>query len=159
MSDAVAQEAVPPREQVEYNRLFEALVATDEEKDDDATLVGFVAYVFYKIAKREWVDEFYTKNGRHPTDADIRAYVIGWTESRIEGLRTEARTALSQFSSYIIDRETPAIVKKALQTRSFPRDAGVAFCGALIYTLALVALALVLRLFGIDIEHALSALK
>ena len=98
MNDAIPGDGQqsPSREQAEYNRLFDVLV-NDAPKDE--LIVGFVSYAYYKIAKREYVSNFYEQNGRHPNEAEMRAYIDGWTDSRIDGLKTEANQSLSNFSS------------------------------------------------------------
>lgn len=132
----------------DYNTLFEQLV---DESPDDERVAGALAYVFYKIAKREWMQEFVAREGRTPNDVEVRAYIGTWTESRIGGVRSEARATLASFAEYIIDRERPGIVQEALQHRSFLREAGVAFVGAFFYTIALLVFAVVLKFAHIDL--------
>lgn len=145
------------REQVEYNRIFDTLIRFSPE--DEPALVGFVAYVYYKISKREWVDDFYKKNNRHPNELEMRGYISGWTDTRINGLKTEANAALSEFSSYVIAKEKPNIEKDALQHKSLFREAFVAFCGALFYSIALILFAFLLKFFDIDVVHIFSVVK
>jgi hypothetical protein len=83
--------------------------------------------------------------GRFPTNQEIQDYIGAWTESRLDGFRTEANQVLSQFAGFIITQERPRILEAALKERSFLRDAGVAFAGAFIYTLALISAAFVLK--------------
>jgi hypothetical protein len=157
MNDIVPDDPPSDREQAEYNRIFDTLVRLSP--DDEPALVGFISYVYYKIAKREWVNEFYKKNSRHPNDSEIRGYISGWTDSRIDGLKTEANAALSEFSSYVIAKETPIIEKAALQHQSFLRDAFVAFCGALAYSIVLIIFAFVLKFLDVDVIHIFSVVK
>lgn len=154
MNEVVPERQPAPREEAEYNRLFDILIFSHTE--DEPYLVGFVSYVYYKIAKREYVDEFYKIHRRHPNEMEMRAYVAGWTDSRISGLKTEANAALSEYTSYVIEREKPKIEKAALQDRSFMRESMVAFCGAFIYSLALLAFAFILKKFDIDLIKAIS---
>ena len=91
------------------------------------------------------------KTGSLPGDEQIKAYIGGWTETRISGLKTEADQILSGFLEYVISEQRPKIVEEALKERSFVRDAFVAFCGAAIYTLILIAAGFILKFFGIDL--------
>jgi hypothetical protein len=145
------------REHAEYNQLFDKLIT--EAPEDEPSLIGFICYAYYKIAKREYVGNFFEKNARHPDESEMRVYIASWTDSRIEGLKTEANTVLSEFSSYIIGRERPKIVEEVLKHRSFIRDALVAFSGAFFYSIALLLFALVLHFFDIDVLHVLGAVK
>lgn len=139
----------------DYNRLFEQLV---DEAPDEEEVAGAIAYVLYKIAKREWVREFIERERRRPTDAEIRAYISTWTDSRINGVRSEARSSLASFAAYVIEREKPNIVEEALKHRSFFREAGVAFVGAFLYTIALLLFAVVLKFAHIDLLSILQNL-
>jgi hypothetical protein len=148
--------APPPREHAEYNKLFEILVDSAPEGEG---LIGFAAYAYYKIAKREYVDNFYKDNGRHPNEAEMRAYICSWTDSRIGGLKTEANALLSSYTSYVVEKERPKITEEALKDKSFLRDAFVAFCGALFYSIVLIIFAIVLKYLDIDIIHVFSSVK
>ena len=157
MSNIVPGDAPPPREHIEYNKLFWILVSN--APDDESPLIGFVSYVFYKISKREFVDNFYRLNHRHPNEPEMRAYIASWTDSRIDGLKTEAATTLSDFSSFIIDNERARILKEALKHRSFWRDAAVAGFGAFLYTVVLVGITIALKFAGIDVLHIAAQAK
>jgi hypothetical protein len=148
-----AAQQAQPREHAEYNRLFDILIT---EIPEEFRLVGFICYAYYKIAKREYVAEFYKENNRHPNETEMRGYISSWTDSRINGLKTEADATLSQFSSYIIGKEKPKIVEETLKHKSFWRDALVAASGAFFYSIALIIFAIVLRYCDIDILHILS---
>lgn len=131
-----------------YNAIFEKLV---DDAPPDEQVAGAIAYVFYKVAKREWVMDFCERNGRPPNDAELNAYIATWTESRISGVADQARSSLASFASYVIEKERPRIVEEALRERSFWREAGVAFVGAFFYTVALLIFAVILKFAHIDL--------
>ena len=126
----------------DFNRLFDRLVMDQAE---DQPLRGFVAYVFYKIAKREWVREQCDKLGGPPSPEAVRGYIASWTDSRIDGLKLEAETSLVEFASSIIDGERPKIEAAALKEKSFWRDVGVGIVAAFIWTLLLIVFAIILK--------------
>lgn len=132
----------------DYNKIFERLV--DDSPDDEPAILGFVAYAYYKLAKREWVQNFCQQQNRKPSDAEMRAYISSWTDMRIDGLRTEANQSLSQFIEYVIDRERPKIVEQALKHRSFMRETMAACAGAALWTIVLIIFAFILKYFHID---------
>jgi hypothetical protein len=86
----------------------------------------------------------------------MRAYVSTWTDTAVDGLKTKANATLTEYSTYVVQRERPKILEEVLKDRSFTRDFLVAFCGAFVYSLALLLAAAILKHFGVDIIHALS---
>ena len=136
------------KSEAEYNHLFDALVGEPRVEQE---LIGYIAYIFYKIAKREWVQSFYDRHGRHPGDLEMRAYISTWTPTVIDSVRSDANRVLTAYASYVVDRSTPRIREDALKDRSFVRDALVAFCGAFFYSLVLILAAVVLHFLGIDV--------
>ena len=131
----------------DYNKIFETLI---DRSGNEHVLIGYVAYVTYKVAKREWVRGFCTCNGRNPNPNELKQYISTRTDSRFTGLRNESAQILAAFADFIIEEERPSIEKKALQHQSFFRDAGVACVGALFYTLLLISFALLLKVADID---------
>jgi len=72
------------------NPIFDALVSPEGE------VAGLVAYSLYKQNKRAWLDDFVKLTGRHPTEAETRAYIIGEsTQRRLATYRQLAETTLS----------------------------------------------------------------
>lgn len=98
----------------DYNDIFERLVETDEDGEINA-LEGFVAYGFYKVAKREWAMQIRKTANRGPTPEELKAYIATWTESRISGLFDSAQETLASYAAEVIEDETPAIKDGALQ--------------------------------------------
>ena len=117
MATAYADENVtmPHAGDDDYNPIFEQLV--DGDHDQESELIGIIAYGLYKQAKREWSSEIRSQKQRGPNNDELKAYVASWTDSRIDGLRTEAAEILASFSGYVIENERPNILKDALRGR------------------------------------------
>jgi hypothetical protein len=146
------QTAIPAKTDDDYNTIFEKLV---DECPSQEGMQGFIAYVFYKIAKREWILKQQRDTGKKPNDVELRAYIRTWTESRVQSLRVEADQALASFASYIIARERPKILREALSHRSFWRESFVACFGAFLWTIILILLAFMLKFNHIDLVTVL----
>ncbi|WP_407105586.1 hypothetical protein [Hansschlegelia beijingensis] len=118
-------------------------------------LVGLVAYALYKRSKREWAEAIGAKHRRKPTDHELEQYVDSWTDSRLSGLKEEAKSALASFAYSIVEEETPKIEKEALKGK-FWGSVFESVCGAFLYTILLVIVAVLLSKAGVD---ALGVLK
>jgi len=143
-NDAVAAPAAAAP--VGYNPIFEKLV----DGDDDGQVLGIVAYGLYKIAKREWASEIARLQNRPPTQAELDAYIATWTPSQLENVKRNAAQVLSEYADSVISAEEPRILRDALRG-SFWRGVWPSFTATLLYTLALIALAIVLARSGIDL--------
>jgi hypothetical protein len=141
------EQAPEPIAGVDYNPIFEQLVG-DESLSPETQ--GLVAYGLYKVAKREWVTEFRRQNGRGPNDDELKAYIATWTPSRMENLLMSAEQTLAEFAKDTIAQEEPRILRRALRG-TFWRAVGPTMVGALLYTLILIALAIILARSGIDL--------
>lgn len=76
--------------EAERNPIFDALVTPDED------ISGLIAYSIYKQNKRAWLDDFIKATGRSPTEAEVRAYIIGEsTERRLNTYRHLASATLA----------------------------------------------------------------
>lgn len=62
--------------ETEHNTIFDNLVKVEGE------VAGLVAYSIYKQNKRAWLNDFIKATGRPPTDAELRAYIIGESTDR-----------------------------------------------------------------------------
>ena len=131
----------------DYNPMFERLVGPP---DGETPLEGFIAYGLYKIAKREWVSGFRAREGRRPSDAELNSYVSTWTASQLQGAKERAAQALAEFAAIIIEEEEPKTLRRALKG-SFWRSFWPSIFASFIYTLVLIALALILTWAGIDL--------
>lgn len=136
-------------EEPSYNPIFERLVGLSGE-DGIPHLEGLIAYGLYKTAKRERVAEFWQREDRTPSQAELDAYTTTWTQTQLDNLTARSRQVLSAFASSTLEAEEPRILRRALRG-SFWRSVWPSMLGALLYTLLLIALAIVLNRAGIDI--------
>ena len=139
----------------EYNPIFETLVGRVDEGQE--TIVGIVAYALYKFAKREWFAEFRERNGRAPTDAEIRAYQKTWTPSLLEGKRSEAVQIIAAYSQDVVEKARPTILEEVLRGNT-SRTVGLNILSSFIYTLLLLGAVLVIAVTGWDIPALLQKL-
>lgn len=130
-----------------YNPIFGELVGDSAEINDN--LVGVVAYGIYKIAKREWLTEFKARCGREPTTEEVTNYTLTWTKSRKDALTFAAESSLAKFADTIISDAAPGIREAALRGTFWSAVWTSIFASAL-YTLFLIALAIILAWAGID---------
>ena len=128
-----------------HNPIFTKLVV-----DGDDKLLGMVAYGIYKTSKREWIQSFTDEHDRQPTPAELTAYAGTWTPQLIQNATDAATSALAEFASGAIDEARPAILKDALKGDAV-RSVLLNMLSALLYTLALIAVVLVLRKSGVDL--------
>ncbi|RWD17015.1 MAG: hypothetical protein EOS75_03810 [Mesorhizobium sp.] len=141
--------AVPPHE---FNPIFSKLVGVDE--DDE--LLGVVAYGLYKKAKSEWAASIAQQYHRPPTSEELKAYMATWTPSQLVNAKRNAAQVLSAYADSVISAEEPRILKDALKG-SFWTAVSTGIVGSFLYTLILIAVALVLARSGIDLIGIFSA--
>ena len=144
-----------------YNEIYEKLV---RDEDD---LVGMIAYALYKQSKREWILGQEDRNARPTTEDEERLFVSSYTAFDLGRLRDQAEEMLSAYAAYIIEQETPKIREDAQQTHlitrvdatlqqvaaqsAWWRQVGAGVLGAFGYSIALLALALVIHWVGSDL--------
>ena len=128
-----------------HNPIFTKLVV-----DGDDKLRGMVAYGIYKTSKREWIQAFADEHGRPPMAAELSAYAGTWTPQLIQNATDAATSALAEFASGAIDEARPAILKDALKGDAM-RSVLLNMLSALLYTLALIAMVVVLKRAGVDV--------
>ncbi|HSP23935.1 MAG TPA: hypothetical protein VLQ65_02045 [Saliniramus sp.] len=146
MSDAASgAESLPALDS--YNPIYERLV---DDPVDDHEIVGLIAYALYKRAKREWAARIRSRHGRGPSSTELSDYVETWTPSRLSSLRAEAASALAGYANYVIVSEEPRILKDALRGTFWPSILR-SMVAAAIYTLALIALAIIAARAGVDL--------
>ncbi len=133
----------PPR----YNPIFEYFVPADRADDN---VRGLIAYGLYKIAKREWSQGIPIRQGRQPNAAEREAYIATWTSSRLAGLEQQADATLAAFGSAVVEAAAPGIREDALRGTT-SKAIGTSVAANAIYTLVLIAFALILYLAGIDL--------
>ncbi len=98
------------------NPVFALLV----EHDDD--MVGLVAYALYKQSKRDWMEEFATRNGRGPTDDEVDSYILGERTARrvatYRRLAADASTGSSRSARRMSGRRRASPSRRTWEGRS-----------------------------------------
>ncbi|RYF33046.1 MAG: hypothetical protein EOO38_30435 [Cytophagaceae bacterium] len=128
-----------------YNPIFTRLVV-----DSDDKLLGMVAYGIYKTSKREWIQSLREEQDRDPTAEELSSYAATWTPQLIQNATDAAVSALAEFASGAIDEARPNILKDALKGSSV-RSVLLNMLSALLYTLALIAVVIILKASGVDL--------
>jgi len=128
-----------------YNPVFKQLVEDSNDK-----VLGMVAYGIYKTSKREWMLAVKADKGRDPSPKELADYAATWTPQLIDNAVDAAESALAEFASVAIDGARPEIVTEALKG-SAVRNVLLSMLAALLYTVALIMVALVLKAAGIDL--------
>lgn len=132
-------------------------------RDDD--LVGLLAYSMYKQRKRDWIIEFGKQQGRDPTADEARSFLIGeTTSSRLNDYRQQSELILASYGDEIIKGARPSIEREAVAGRieaslAWHKQVPGGIVAALSYTLILIALAIILRLAGVDLLGVLNAVR
>ena len=147
-TDEAAPEATAQDEQ---KPIFEQLV--DAAGSEPRGLRGIVAYGLYKAAKREWASQTREQHGRSPTKAELDQYAASWTDSRLDGVRSQADQILAAYASYVVAEAQPGIMKDAIRG-AFGRSFWASFWAVLALALLLAALWVVLATQGIDLFGA-----
>lgn len=157
----------------DYNHVFEKLIKAAESE-----LVALVAYGYYKKNKREWILSKIKADKKPPTAAQLKVYVSGIsTDGQLELLLGEAESSLGEFYSNILDEELPEIQKEIesegimsiLDTKlselrndlkpSLVSEIKTSIIGGFAYSVVLVMLYLIIRIFGIDLAVLATALQ
>ncbi|GJE29337.1 hypothetical protein [Methylobacterium organophilum] len=133
--------------QPHYNPIFDRLAPAPNAKEN---IRGLLAYGLYKVAKREWAQAIWEKEQRKPTQAELDAYATTWTDSLLEGLQERADSSLAVFGNVAVAEATPAIREEALRGTT-AKAIGTSVIANAVYTILLIAFAVILYLAGIDI--------
>jgi hypothetical protein len=120
-----------------YNTVFERL----SEKSSE--LAGAVAYALYKNAKRQWIQEFRTKNGRRPTADECKHHTSTQTDAILDAYMAQADQILAQYAQDIIKEESPRILSEALKGDFWP-----SFWASIAFMSVLAILVVIAALFG-----------
>jgi hypothetical protein len=135
----------------DYNPTFEELV----DRADD-TILGLIAYGYYKIAKREWASRIRAQIGRAPTDEELKAYIATWTPSQLQGVRERAAQVMAEYANNVIAAERPRILREALRG-SFWRAVWPSMLASAFYTIALIMLVVIAARAGVDLLGIIEA--
>lgn len=136
-----------------HNTMYERLVDQSGNK-----VQGFIAYGLYKTAKREWVRKYEADHGRAPKVAEIAAYVSAYTPQTIDAFEAQAAGVLSQFAGGVVSDARPEIVEETLKG-TFWKAVVQSIVANAIYTVILIAIALILGAAGIDLLEIVTAVK
>jgi hypothetical protein len=147
-----------PAQQIEGSKspldpIFPRLV--NEAEGPEQKLIGLIAYGLFQEAKREWVSDFQTREGRYPNDEELREYERFWTPSRLEALQNAAVQAIAAYTDSIVSQAETQILRNALKG-SFSRTAWRWVAGALLYTFIIIGVAVALGRSGIDLSRLLT---
>jgi hypothetical protein len=137
-----------------FDAIFPQLVNKDSPGQK---LLGFIAYGLYQDAKREWISEFRHRETRYPVAEEVRAYERSWTASRLEALENAAAQLLTTYTDAVVIQAERQILYSALRG-SYWRSVWRWVGGVLVYTLLLVASAVVLARSGIDLMTVLDTI-
>jgi hypothetical protein len=143
-----------PAQQIEapkppFDPVFPRLV--NEAEGPEQKLIGFIAYGLYHDAKREWISDFRSQEGRDPHDAELRDYERSWTASRLEGLKNAAVQLIAAYTDSVLSQAETQILRNALKGGVW-RGVWCGLVGALLYTLMVIGLIVILARSGIDLK-------
>jgi hypothetical protein len=144
MNDQSGQPA-PPRAPVDpiFPRFFK------EGEDAQQKVLGLIAYGLYEEARREWADDFRARDGRYPSDDELRAYERSWTTSRLDGLKNGAAQILASYADTIAAHVETQTLRDALKG-GFIRHVGLWLLSGVLFTLAASGAFVALSRAGLD---------
>jgi hypothetical protein len=144
-----------PAQQIEeaprspLDAVFPRLV--NEAEGTEQKLIGFVAYGLYHDAKREWISDFRSREGRYPQDEELQGYERSWTASRLEGLKNAAVQSIAAYTDSVLSQAETQILRNALKGGGW-RAVWCGLVGLLLYTLMVIGLIVILARSGIDLK-------
>ena len=143
-----------PAQQIEapkppFDPVFPRLV--NEAEGTEQKLIGFIAYGLYHDAKREWISDFRSQEGRDPHGAELRDYERSWTASRLEGLKNAAVQSIAAYTDSVLSQAETQILRNALKGGVW-RGVWCGLVSALLYTLVVIGLIVILARSGIDLK-------
>jgi hypothetical protein len=131
-----------------FDPVFPRLV--NEDEGTDQKLIGFIAYGLYHDAKREWISDFRSREGRYPHDGELREYERSWTASRLEGLKNAAVQSLAAYTDSVLSQAERQILRNALKGGIW-RAVWGSLVGTLLYTAIIIGLIVMLTKSGVDL--------
>ena len=151
----------------DYNAVFETLVQSDTD------LTGMIAYARYKRSKKDWLVQRLDRDRSPPSPQDYQTFIESYLDPHnLSRLRAEADAMLADYGNSVLKQAEPAIRENALQNETLTqarrtltrtekqgiwwRQMSLAALGAFAYSLLLLALALILRILGVDLLDVLA---
>jgi hypothetical protein len=131
-----------------FDPVFPQLV--NEAEGTEQKLIGFIAYGLYHDAKREWISDFQSREGRYPHDEELREYERSWTASRLEGLKNAAVQSIAAYTDSVLSQVERQILRNALKGGIWRAVWGW-LVGTLLYTAIIIGLVVILTKSGIDL--------
>jgi hypothetical protein len=143
-----------PAQQIEapkppFDPVFPRLV--NEAEGTEQKLIGFIAYGLYHDAKREWISDFRSREGRYPQEEELQGYERSWTASRLEGLKNVAVQSIAAYTDSVLSQAETQILRNALKGGGW-RAVWCGLVGALLYTLMVIGLIVILARSGIELK-------
>src|SRR5205823_1781168 len=105
-------------------------------------------------ARREWADDFRSREGRYPRQEELHAYERSWTSSRLDGLKNAAVQVLASYADTIASQVEHEVLRSTIKGRFF-RSVGTWLFSALLFTAAAIGLVLALSWAGVDLSALL----
>ena len=144
------------------NEVFESSVV---DFNDQA---GLMAYALYERDKRDFLADWQARYGRPASSEQLAAFAAAvLTEGQRQRYRMDGEANLEAYANKALERERPLITEAAVTGRieiaarrienasRWGRQIPAGIAAALIYTLLLIAILLVLRYAGVDLESIL----
>lgn len=134
-----------------YNQAYETIV----DSDDD--IIGLFAYALYKQHKRDWLISHKSENGSEPNAAEKAAFMRSQLlDKTVQSYRRRANDILSDYTNQVVEEAKPEHFKEALTERienalGYWRGVWSGMGAAFFYTLALIALSVIIQISGIDL--------
>jgi hypothetical protein len=132
-----------------FDPVFPRLV--NEAEGTEQKLIGFIAYGLYHDAKREWISDFRSREGRYPQEEELQGYERSWTASRLEGLKNVAVQSIAAYTDSVLSQAETQILRNALKGGGW-RAVWCGLVGALLYTLMVIGLIVILARSGIELK-------
>src|SRR4051812_34479829 len=120
-----------------------------EGQDPQQKVLGLIAYGLYEEARREWADDFRARDGRYPSEDELRAYERSWTASRLDGLKNGAAQILASYADTIAAHVETQALRGALKG-GFIRQVGLWLFSAVLFTVAAFGAFIAISRAGID---------
>jgi hypothetical protein len=134
-----------------YNPVFERLMAAQS-----GLLTGAIAYSIYKVAKREWVEDFRKVHGRRPTETEFRSHTAAQTDAILHGCVARADQILGQYAQNVVNDAKPKITEEALRG-TFWRSVWPSLAASVIFAGVLALLFLIAAIMGVGLPIEIAA--
>jgi hypothetical protein len=121
-----------------------------EDEEPGRKVIGLIAYGLYEDARREWADDFKSREGRYPVDEELRAYQRSWTASRLDGLKNAAVQILAGYADTVATQVEMQLLRTSVKPLFF-RSVGFWLFSAVVFAVAASGLIILLSRSGVDL--------